>query len=79
MPRFEATSFTLEVGGQVFRVTQRPDGKSYDYEWLNGKNPGYGFTATMSSGDQPVPHRRHERAIVDFLSSIDPSTGYVAE
>ncbi|MBO4161935.1 MULTISPECIES: hypothetical protein [Micromonospora] len=71
----DATSRTLEVDGETFVL--RPNGLGgTDYAWLSGPNPGYGFgvgpTADLSADE-------HTKNIRDFLDTVDPSTGYLAD
>jgi hypothetical protein len=69
----EAAS-TLEVDGEVFEL--RPDGfGGMHYNWISGPNPGYGFSMS------PAPHsiEQHQASIRDFLSMIDPATGYIED
>jgi hypothetical protein len=84
---------TLTVDGQTFTISERDGG--HDYNWDNGPNPGYGFsesapqTAQISTDDatkvQPPPPLptgtlgHYRNSIRDFLSMIDPTTGYIEE
>lgn len=82
---------TLTVDGQTFTITERDGG--HDYNWDNGPNPGYGFSegALGTAGvpadqatDRPPPRRvdtlgHYRSSIRDFLSSIDPDTGYLED
>ncbi len=83
----------LTVDGQTFTVTERDGG--HDYNWDTGPNPGYGFsesapqTAQISTDDAtkvrpppPLPTGtlgHYRSSIRDFLSMIDPTTGYIEE
>ena len=83
----------LTVDGQTFTITERDGG--HDYNWDNGPNPDYGFsesapqTAQISADDAtkvrpppPLPPGtlgHYRNSIRDFLSMIDPNTGYVEE
>lgn len=67
-------SFTLDVDGEVFSVRSSEFGGT-DYTWLTGPNPGYGFSVSPAS-DDVVQHRANIR---DFLSMIDPRTGYIGD
>ena len=77
----------LVVDGQTFEVTQRVGHpKQYDFTWLSGPNAGYGFSmalghATVEGAERPaVDLRAHfERVITDFLTEIDPDTGYLRD
>jgi hypothetical protein len=65
---------TLEVDGEVFEL--RPDGfGGTQYDWISGPNENYGF-AVSPAPDSP---EQHEAGIRDFLSMIDPATGYIQE
>jgi hypothetical protein len=84
---------TLTVDGQTFTITERDGG--HDYNWDTGPNPGYGFsesapqTARISADDAtkvrpppPLPTGtlgHYRNSIRDFLSMIDPKTGYIEE
>jgi hypothetical protein len=64
------------VEGEQFVLRERVrNGRShvYDYDWLTGPNPGYGFSS--SGPEQSMDD--HEAAIRDFLQGIDPDTGYL--
>ncbi|GAA3092480.1 catechol 2,3-dioxygenase-like lactoylglutathione lyase family enzyme [Kribbella aluminosa] len=76
--RFQASvSRTLEVDGERFEVSTREGHPgTFDYTWLTGPNPGYGFTESGSS-DHTRTDADHHRAIGDFLSGINPATGYL--
>ncbi len=43
------------------------------YTWLNGPNPGYGFSVSPTADD----NEEHQANIRSFLSMIDPRTGYI--
>ncbi len=67
----------LTVGGELFRVRRRAQHGSsyeYDYDWLSGPNPGYGFGM---SGPLEQTDDDHLTTIRDFLAGIDPATGYL--
>lgn len=64
----------LEVDGEVFEL--RADGFSgTHYNWISGPNPGYGFSASPTSGSV----EQHRVSIRSFLSMIDPTTGYIED
>jgi hypothetical protein len=84
----------LVVDGHTFVVTEdltKPG--TYDYQWLSGPNPGYGFgerLAVLHEPDGPAEqpwifHDRqptleeHEEAARDFLGQVDPATGFIAD
>ncbi|MET7423724.1 hypothetical protein [Dactylosporangium sp. NPDC005555] len=67
----------LEVDGQVFSVAGRPERPGqYDYTWVSGRNPGYGFSSARSDAAPPTT-AEHVAAIRGFLAQIDPETGYI--
>ena len=69
----------LDVDGQVFDVSYDPDQPgAYHYLWANGPNEGYGFTSRRSDRGRSTI-AEHERDIREFLSAVDPSTGYIED
>jgi hypothetical protein len=73
--RTDPTSRTVEVDGQTFMLRRGEFGGT-DYTWVNGPNPGYGFSMS------PTPDlslEEHRRVIRDFLAMIDPATGYIGD
>ncbi|EON32777.1 MULTISPECIES: hypothetical protein [Gordonia] len=82
----------LVVNGELFQVSIRADG-GYSSRWVSGPNPGYGFDSSApcvawNSGDGlppaplplPLPTiAEHRESITEFLSDIDPLTGYLRE
>jgi hypothetical protein len=66
---------TLTVDGETFAVREAFAGGTY-YDWITGRNPGYGFS-TSAPADQPDDE--HRRSIRAFLDMIDPATGYIAD
>jgi hypothetical protein len=66
----------LEVDGEVFTMVARPGHPGqYDYTWLSGRDPDYGFTSVRSDGEPSTAE--HIEAIRGFLAQIDPETGYI--
>lgn len=65
--------FTLDIDGERFAV-RRADGGGTAYDWLSGRNRGYGFA---SSGTPNRSMEEHGESIRAFLAMIDPSTGYI--
>lgn len=64
----------LEVDGEVFEL--RPDKfAGTHYTWVSGPNLGYGFGVSPTT--EAV--EQHEANIRNFLSMIDPGTGYIEE
>ena len=64
----------LECDGETFEL--RPDkfGGTH-YAWLNGPNPGYGFSMSPTADDV----EQHQLNIRSFLSMVDPRTGYIED
>jgi hypothetical protein len=67
--------FTLEVDGERFAIRRSGDGGTA-YDWLSGRNEGYGFA---SSGPPNRPIETHLESIRVFLAMIDPDTGYIGD
>jgi len=66
----------LTVDGETFIVRKsEPDG-AFHYDWISGPNDGYGFSTSGRS--TPVSNEHHKAAIRDFLSAVDPATGYLS-
>jgi hypothetical protein len=68
---------SFAVDGERFLVRRRlrPEPPfEYDYDWLTGPNAGYGFG---SSGPFEEDDDQHTATIRNFLSNIDPATGYL--
>ncbi|MFJ1969330.1 hypothetical protein ACIO93_11740 [Streptomyces sp. NPDC087903] len=67
----------MTVDGEVFEIS-RPDDSpdSYDFAWLTGPNPQYGF-GLRSHPPVPLGPADLEEAIRDFLSQVDPDTGFI--
>jgi hypothetical protein len=64
----------LEVDGEDFEL--RPDGfGGTDYSWISGPNPGYGFSTSPTADS----FEQHRASIRDFLSMVDPTTGYIED
>ncbi|GAA2850117.1 hypothetical protein Acy02nite_33240 [Actinoplanes cyaneus] len=70
----ETAPAVLTVDGERFALRARDSGT--DYTWLTGPNPGYGFSASPTA-DLSV--EQHTAMVRDFLSAIDPATGYLAD
>ncbi|MFG2533394.1 hypothetical protein [Streptomyces sp. NPDC048516] len=68
---------TLVVDGEKFDVSKRPGKRgTYDFTWLTGPNPGYGFTSAVQPARAlSVPEL--EASARDFLQQVDPTTGYI--
>lgn len=69
--------FEVEVDGERFEVVARPETPGqYDFTWLSGPNPGYGFSSASSDGSDRTAAALEE-SIRGFLGQIDPVTGYI--
>ena len=93
-PAAEDGPFTLTVDGETFTVKPRPGNPgTYDYDWESGPNEGYGFSSsrhvafysvldraeTPSTPPEPNTVDEHRESIRDFLSQINPDTGYIGD
>jgi hypothetical protein len=67
--------FTLDVDGERFAIRRAGDGGTA-YDWLSGRNKGYGFGSSRTP-DRPV--EEHRESIRAFLAMIDPATGYIGD
>jgi len=67
----------LVVDGEQFDVRERPGRRGqYDFAWVSGPNPGYGFTSARSDG-QPASTAELQDDIRGFLAQVDPETGFI--
>lgn len=73
----EEGPLTVLVDDHLFDVAVREPGV-YDYTWVDHRDGGYGFSATVSDRSALDGHR-HAESIRDFLASVDPRTGYVED
>ena len=68
---------TFVVDGETFEVTRRPDERHvHDLDWVSGPNAGYGFTSAAYGGG-PMTDDEIIDGIRNFLSQVDPATGYI--
>jgi hypothetical protein len=67
----------MQVDGETFdvRVEAGAPGQ-YHFDWLAGKNSGYGFTC-RTSGGRGLTRDPLVDQIRTFLEQIDPDTGYI--
>jgi hypothetical protein len=67
----------LTIDGEELDVQERPDEPgAYDFAWLSGPNPDYGFSVRRS--DRAALSRSElEAEARGFLAQIDPGTGYL--
>ena len=63
IPRPAEPPVRVTVDGELFDVTTHPDHPGhYEYAWISGPNPGYGFGSQSSDG-RPSTMVDHEKAI----------------
>ena len=67
----------MVVDGEHFDVTERVGEPGvYDLRWVSGPNEDYGFASAKYGADGQTDAEL-EAAIRNFLSQVDPSTGYI--
>ena len=71
----DVTAETVEVDGEMFAFRRGEFGGT-DYAWLSGPNPGYGFSFSPTPD---VSLDEHRKVIRDFLTMVDPATGYIED
>ncbi|MFE9252439.1 hypothetical protein EAO70_09310 [Streptomyces sp. adm13(2018)] len=77
MDRHSTQRSTLVVDGETFDVTERPDELgTYDFTWLSGPNPGYGFTSAVQPA-RALSEPELQALAQDFLKQVDPTTGHI--
>lgn len=64
----------LIVDGETFEVQKFE--KRYEYKWTSGRAPDYGFTSVLSM-DVELTETQMKESIREFLSNVDPDTGYL--
>ncbi|WP_329343094.1 hypothetical protein OG866_42215 [Streptomyces sp. NBC_00663] len=58
-------------------MSEAPEGSgSYEFTWLSGPNPGYGF-ATQVHGGATLSVPELEQEAREFLALVDPHTGHI--
>lgn len=69
----------IDVDGQVFEVHRRAGQPPvYDFTWVSGRHSGdYGFTSAIHGG-VAMTRQQLEQSVADFLSQVDPETGFIA-
>lgn len=80
-PDSDTNTFALEVDGELFAVREVVDRSTgyadTGYMWLSGPNKSYGFG---SGGGPPYPSiEEHRQRIRNFLTMVDPTTGYIED
>lgn len=68
--------FEVVVEGERFEVVRSETPGQYDFTWLSGPNPGYGFSSASSDGSDHT-QADLEESIRSFLAQVDPATGYI--
>lgn len=67
----------VTVDGNVFDIVALPGRPGeYNYRWVSGPNPDYGFSSASSS-KRRLEMLDHVNAIRNFLTQINPKTGYI--
>jgi hypothetical protein len=69
-----ASGVRLSCDGETFELRPEQSGGTH-YAWISGPNPGYGFTVSPTIDNI----EQHQTNIRNFLSMIDPETGYIEE
>lgn len=64
----------ITVDGETFAVRVRDDGAIL-YDWVSGPNEGYGFSVLGPAHERST--EEHVAEIREFLSHIDPQTGFL--
>lgn len=68
----------MTIDGEDFDVKTGEAPGQYHYDWVSGRNPGYGFSSAVFGGS-PLTAEQHAAAIRDFLAAVDPTTGYIED
>jgi len=68
--------YQITVDGELWQVRVRGDGH-YDFAWLSGIASNYGFTARVMGSKDAMSDEAIEASIRDFMSNVDPQTGYL--
>ncbi|MFJ2745677.1 hypothetical protein ACIO3O_39150 [Streptomyces sp. NPDC087440] len=77
MDRHSTRRSTLVVDGETFDIAERPDELgTYDFTWLSGPNPGYGFTSAVQPA-RVLSEAELQVLARDFLKQVDPTTGHI--
>ncbi|NAZ74740.1 hypothetical protein GTQ99_04785 [Kineococcus sp. T13] len=67
----------MKVDGHDWLVKERPGTAGcYDFDWISGPNPGYGFSLQTSNGIS-ITEADMRRSIASFPAEINPETGYL--
>ncbi|MEU3963302.1 hypothetical protein AB0F42_26430 [Streptomyces buecherae] len=79
MDQRDASTWILVVDGETFKVVDRPEEiGTYDFTWLSGPDPEYGF---MVANHPPVAMSEAElkKEAQGFLEQVNPETGHIEE
>ena len=76
-PTPEEGPLLLVVDGEEWVVSRRRAGV-YDYDWVNHRHGGYGFSSATSDRSE-VAGSHHVEAVRDFLAAVDPETGFIED
>lgn len=66
----------ITVDGELWEVRERGDGH-YDFTWLSGIAPDYGFTSRVIGPEDSMTDEVIEASIRDFMSNVNRATGYL--
>lgn len=68
----------INVDGETFDVTARPDHSgTYDFTWLSGRDPSYGFSIQMSRSDRTAGSAQLEQYARQFLNNLNPEIRHI--
>lgn len=71
----------VEVDGETFAVRRSASSPGFDFDWLSGPNPDYGFSSGLgrqpARGEIDLGGPWFVDSIRQFLSMVDPATGYI--
>jgi len=68
--------YRIMVDGELWQIRVRGDGH-YDFTWLSGIAPNYGFTARVMSSKDTMSDEAIEASIREFMSNVNPATGHL--
>lgn len=73
----EEGPLTIVVDGEELAVRRRRSGV-YDYDWVNHRHGGYGFTSATSDRSAK-DGQGHVESVRTFLAMVDPATGFIED
>ena len=65
----------VEVDGEQWEVTAH-DGQ-YDFTWISGPDPGYGFSSKFSDPRMTLSEESQVQMIREFMGNVNPETGHL--